>query len=158
EAYEVAQETGDRNRVALVLTNLGETYNRLREADKAITVLKQAEELADELGDKLRLAEAVRGLGKAYVSQGELPRARACMARGVHVCGDIQAKVQLGVAPGGLGEVTAAESPTAEALAAAREHVRQSIVIFEQIGNEVELARSCRTYAELLRSAGAKST
>jgi tetratricopeptide (TPR) repeat protein len=152
EAYEVAKETGDRNRIALVLTNLGETYNRLGDPVKAIHYLKQAEEIADELGDKLGLAEAVRGLGKAYLAQREYTRARECTTRAVEIFREIQSKVQLGVALRSLGEVMAAGSAGGEGLLTARAHLLQSIWIFEEIGNDVELARSCRVYAALLRA------
>ncbi|MDF2692433.1 MAG: Adenylate cyclase [Labilithrix sp.] len=152
EAYEVAKETGDRNRIALVLTNLGETYNRLGDPAKAIHYLKQAEEIADELGDKMGLAEAVRGLGKAYLAQREYTKARECTARAVDIFRAIQSKVQLGVALRSLGEVMAAGSAGGEGLLTARAHLLQSIWIFEEIGNDVELARSCRVYAALLRA------
>jgi tetratricopeptide (TPR) repeat protein len=152
EAYEVAKETGDRNRIALVLTNLGETYNRLGDPTKAIHYLKQAEDIADELGDKLGLAEAVRGLGKAYLAQREYTRARECTARAVEIFREVHSKVQLGVALRSLGEVMAAGSAGGEGLLTARAHLLQSIWIFEEIGNDVELARSCRVYAALLRA------
>ena len=151
EAHEIAKETGDRNRLALVLTNLGETYNRLGDPAKAIHHLKQAEEIADELGDKMGLAEAVRGLGKAYLAQREYTRARECTARAVEIFREVQSKVQLGVALRSLGEVMAAGSAGGEDLLTARAHLLQSIWIFEEIGNDVELARSCRVYANLLR-------
>lgn len=152
EAYEVAKETGVRNRISLVLTNLGETYNRLGDPTKAIHYLKQAEEIADELGDKMGLAEAVRGLGKAYLAQREYTKARECTARAVDIFREIQSKVQLGVALRSLGEVMAAGSAGGEGLLTARAHLLQSIWIFEEIGNDVELARSCRVYAALLRA------
>jgi predicted ATPase len=152
EAYEVAKETGDRNRIALVLTNLGETYNRLGDPAKAIHYLKQAEEIADELGDKMGLAEAVRGLGKADLAQREYTKARECTARAVDIFREIQSKVQLGVALRSLGEVMAAGSAGGETMLQARAHLLQSIFIFEEIGNDVELARSCRVYAALLRA------
>ena len=154
EAYEVAKETGDRNRIALVLTNLGETHNRLGDAPKAIQFLKEAEQLADELGDKMGLAEAVRGLGKAYLARREYTKARECTARAVELFTEVQSKVQLGIALRSLGEVTAAGSARGgEELKAARGHLLRSIAIFEDIGNEVELARSCRSYAETLKQA-----
>lgn len=153
EAHEVARETGDRHRLSLVLTNLGETYNRLGDAAKAIQHLKQAEEIADELGDKLGLAEAVRGLGKAYLAQREYTRARECTARAVELFRAVQSKVQLGVALRSLGEVMAAGSAGGDDLLTARAHLLQSIWIFEEIGNDVELARSCKVYANLLRLA-----
>jgi tetratricopeptide (TPR) repeat protein len=152
EAYEVAKETGDRNRLALVLTNLGETHNRLGDSKQAIAFLKQAEELADELGDKLGLAEAVRGLGKAYLAQREFVKARECTARAVDLFGEIQSRVQLGVALRSLGEVTAAASAGGRGITDAGDHLKKSIAIFEEIGNEIELARSFRSYAEILRS------
>ena len=135
-------------------TNLGETHNRLGDAAKAIEYLKQAEELADELGDKLGLAEALRGLGKAYLARREYTKARECTARAVELFTEVQSKVQLGVALRSLGEVVAAGSARGgEELKAARGHLLRSIAIFEEIGNEVELARSCRSYAETLKLA-----
>jgi len=151
EAFEVAKETGDRNRIALVLTNLGETLNRLGDAEQAIYYLKQAEELADELGDKMGLAEAVRGLGKAYLTRREYTKARECTARAVSIFTEIQSKVQVGVALRSLGEVTAAGSAGGEGLKSARGYFLKSITIFEEIGNDVELGRSCRSYADMLR-------
>lgn len=152
EAYEVARETGDRNRIALVLTNVGETMNRLGEPEKAVQYLKQAEEISDELGDKMGLAEAARGLGKAYLAQRDFTKARECTARAVEIFREVQSKVQLGVALRSLAEVMAAGAAGGEGLLTARAHVLQSIWIFEEIGNDVELARSCRTYSGILRA------
>jgi tetratricopeptide (TPR) repeat protein len=151
EAYDIAKETGDRNRIALILTNVGETHNRLGDVPRAITYLKQAEELADELGDKLGLAEALRGLGKAYLAQREFAKAKDCTSRAVDLFREVQSKVQVGVALRSLGEVGAASASGGDALMQARGHLLQSISIFEEIGNEIELARSCRAYAQLLQ-------
>jgi tetratricopeptide (TPR) repeat protein len=151
EAHDVAKETGDRNRIALILTNLGETYNRLGDSVKAIALLKQSEDLADELGDRLGLAEAVRGLGKAYLARREYTKARECTQRAVELFAETESKVQLGVALRSLGEVTSAASAGGAGIDEATAHLKRSIAIFEEVGNEVELARSCRAYAELLR-------
>ncbi len=151
EAHEVAKETGDRNRIALVLTNLGETLNRLGDSAQAIQYLKQAEELGDELGDKLCLAEAVRGLGKAYLARREYTKARECTQRAVEIFREVESRVQLGVALRSLGEVSAAGSAGGEGIKLARDYLGQSIEIFKQAGNDVELARSYRAMAELLR-------
>ncbi|MFO0677961.1 MAG: tetratricopeptide repeat protein [Polyangiaceae bacterium] len=150
QAYDVAKETGDRNRIAVILTNLGETHNRLGDPPMAVKVLKQAEELADELGDKLGLAEAVRGLGKAYLAQREWTKARECAARAVELFSEIESKVQLGVALRSLGEVTAAGAAGGQDAEDAKRVLKESIAIFESVGNEVELARSCRAYADML--------
>ena len=158
EAYEVAKETGDRNRIALILTNLGETHNRLGASEKAIGLLKQAEDIADELGDRLGLAEAVRGLGKAYLARREYTKARECTQRAVDLFGETESKVQLGVALRSLGEVSSAASSGGAGWREAAEHLRRSIAIFEEVGNEVELARSCRACAELLRQSPEHAT
>jgi tetratricopeptide (TPR) repeat protein len=151
EAYEMAKETGDRNRIALILTNVGETHNRLGDVPRAIAYLKQAEELANELGDKLGLAEALRGLGKAYLSQREFIKARDCTSHAVDLFREVQSKVQVGVALRSLGEVAAAAAASGDNMIHARGHLLQSISIFEEIGNEIELSRSCRAYAQLLQ-------
>ncbi len=151
EAYEVAKETGDRNRMALILTNLGETHNRLGDPAKAVAMLKQAESVADELGDKLGLAEAARGLGKAFLAQREYTKARECTQRAVDLFAETGSRVQLAVALRSLGEVTMAASAGGAGIKDAEAQLKRSIAIFEEIGNDVELARSARAYAELLR-------
>jgi tetratricopeptide (TPR) repeat protein len=158
QAYDVARETGDRNRIALILTNLGEVHNRLGDAQKAIVLLKQAEDLADGLGDKLGLAEAVRALGKAYLSRQEYARARESTQRAVDLFRETQSRVQLGVALRSLGEVTAAAVPGAAGLKDAEAHLKASIAVLEEVGNQVELARSWRAYSEFLRTLPEHST
>jgi hypothetical protein len=70
----------------------------------------------------------------------------------VEIFREMQSKVQLGVGLRALGEVMAAGSAGGETMLTARAHLLQSIWIFEEIGNDVELARSCRVYADLLRA------
>ena len=76
---------------------------------------------------------------------------RECTQRAVDLFKETESRVQLGVALRSLGEVTAAGSAGGAGHREATEHLKQSIAIFEEVGNEVELARSCRAYAELLR-------
>ncbi len=151
EAYDVAKETGDRNRIAVILTNVGETYSRLGDSEKAVVHLKQAEAIAEELGDALGLAEVARGLGKAYLAQRELTKARESARRAVDILTEIQSSVQLGIALRSLGEVTAAASAGGPSMVEAEEHLSRSVAIFEDIGNEVELARSLRAFVDLVR-------
>lgn len=155
QAIDMARETGDRNRVALILTNLGEVYNRLGDGQKAIALLTQAEDLADGLGDKLGLAEAERALGKAHLARGELAKARACTERAVELYRETESRVALGVALRSLAEV---EVASAAELPVARDHLKQSIAVLEKVGNQVELARSWRSYADLLRRMPEHST
>jgi len=152
EAYEVAKGTADRNRIALVLTNLGKVLNRVGEAEKAIYYLKQAEELADELRDKIGLAEAVRGLGRAYLARREYTKARECMLRAVEIFTEIQNKSEVGIALRALAEVSAEGSAGGEWQTNARAYWTSRSRFSRRSANDVELARSCRAYADLLRS------
>ena len=151
EALEVAQQIGDRNKIALVLTNIGTTYYRSGEPEKAIGVLVRAEGLCDELGDRLKLAETLRALGKAYLMQGDLAKARDCIGRAVDLFASVRSKVHLAAALRTLGEITAAGGWGHAHTTSAREYFDRAVAIFEQSGNEVELARTFKTYARFLR-------
>jgi len=151
EALEVAQQIGDRNKIALVLTNIGTTYYRSGEPEKAINVLVRAENLCDDLGDRLKLAETLRALGKAYLMQGDLAKARDCIGRAVDLFASVRSKVHLASALRTLGEITAAGGWGSAHTTSAREYFDRAVAIFEQSGNEVELARTFKTYARFLR-------
>lgn len=150
EALEVARQVGDQNRTALILTNIGETHYRSGDPDQAVRVLQQAEELCDELGDKLGLAEARRGLGKAYLLRGDLVKARDSISRAVDLFASVRSKVHLGVALRTLGEITAAGGWGSAHTRSARAYFERSVSIFEETGNEVELARTYKAFARFL--------
>jgi tetratricopeptide (TPR) repeat protein len=150
DALAVAQQIGDRNRTALVLTNIGETHYRSGNPDRAIDVLRGAEELCDELGDRLGLAEALRGLGKAYLLQGDLPKARDCISRAVDLFAAVRSNVHLGIALRTLGEITAAGGWGKAHTKSARGYFIRAVSIFEQNGNEVELARTYKVFSRFL--------
>jgi tetratricopeptide (TPR) repeat protein len=152
EAFEVAKQIGDRNRTALLLTNMGECQYRSGRPSRAIELLKEAEGLCDELGDKLGLAEALRGLGKAYLLQNDLTKAREHIGRAVDLFAALRSKVHLGIALRTLGEITAAGGWGAAHTKSAREYFARSVGIFEQTGNEVELARTFKVFARFLRT------
>lgn len=151
EALDVAQQIGDRNKIALVLTNIGTTYYRSGEPEKAISVLMRAEGLCDELGDRLKLAETLRALGKAYLMQSDLDKARECIGRAVDLFASVRSKVHLAAALRTLGEITAAGGWGTAHTTSAREYFDRAVAIFEQSGNEVELARTFKTYARFLQ-------
>lgn len=150
EALEVAEQIGDRNRTALVLTNLGEVQYRSGDPDAAVATLGRAEALCDELGDKLGLAEVLRGLGKAHLLRGDLVKARDAIGRAVDLFASVRSKVHLGAALRTLGEITAAGGWGSAHTKSAREYFARSVAIFEQTGNDVELARTFKVFARFL--------
>jgi tetratricopeptide (TPR) repeat protein len=157
EALSVARQIGDRNRTALTLTNIGEVHYRSGKPAEAIEVLRQAEELCDELGDKLGLAEALRGLGKAYMRNHELAKARDAIRRAVDIFASVRSKVHLGMALRTLGEITAAGGWGPTHTRSAREYFARAVAIFQQTGNDVELARTFKVFSRFLLDGDAKT-
>jgi tetratricopeptide (TPR) repeat protein len=147
EAQDVATDIGERNRIAVVLTNTGAAHLRLGDAERAILVLTRAEELCDELGDKLHLAEAKRGLAKAHLAKGELKKARESIKRSVDLFGQVRSKPHLAMALRTLGEVTGAGAWGDGHEVKAVDYFLRSIAICQEIGNELEVAKSYRAFS-----------
>ena len=113
--------------------------------------LQQAEELCDELGDKLGLAEALRGAGQGVPAAGRSGARRASASGAPSICSRrCGARSTSAIALRTLGEITAAGGWGAAHTKSAREYFARSVAIFEQTGNEVELARTFKVYARFL--------
>jgi tetratricopeptide (TPR) repeat protein len=148
KAHDVAREVGERNWIAVVLTNLGEATYRLGNSDEAIRILTEAESLCDELGDKLHLAEAKRALAEAYLIRGDLRKARARIKHAVDLFGQIRSKSHLATALRTLGEITAAGAWGAAHEGKAVDYFMRSIALCKEIGNEIEIAKSYRSFSD----------
>lgn len=149
EALQIAREIGDRHKLTMILTNIGESQYRLGDA-RAVDTLLDAEHHAEEIGDRMLLAEAVRGLGKAWMMRGDLAKAREATTRALQLFELVRSKVQIGIALRTLGEVTAAGGWGKDHVAKARGYFLRASALFQEIGNEVELARTSRSYADFL--------
>ena len=147
EAYERSKEIGENNRIAIVLTNIGQSHHRLGNVAEAIAFLKQAEELCDGLGDKLQLGEAKKSLANAYLAQGELRQAREAIKHAVDLFGTVRSKAHLAGALRTLGEVTAAGAWGDSHEPRALDYFKRSITLFGEIGNELEVAKSCLAFS-----------
>jgi tetratricopeptide (TPR) repeat protein len=152
EAHTVAREIGEQNRIAVVLTHIGETHYRLGNAAEAVRILTQAEELCDEMGDSLHLAEAKRGLAKAYLLQSELRKARDAIKHAVDLFGQVRSKPHLAAALRTLGEITAAGAWGNAHEGKAIDYFMRSIALCKEIGNELEVAKSYRAFAGYVQS------
>jgi len=150
EALSVAREVGDRNKIALVLTNMGEVHRTTGKPNEAISALKEAVEMCEDLNDRLGIAEALRSLGMAYLQKNEISKARESISRAVDIFAAARSKVHLGAALRTLGEITAGGGWGPEHANRARDYFQRSVAIFEEIGNELELARSLKSYADFL--------
>lgn len=152
QAYDVAQEVGEQNRLAIVLTNLGEIQYRMGDRDGAISVLSQAAELCEEVGDRLHLAQAKRGLAKAYLAKNELKKARSSIKQAVELFGLVRSKAHLASGLRTLGEVTAAGAWGANHEGKAVDYFMRSIALCKEIGNEIEIAKSYRSFSDYVAS------
>ena len=151
EAYGLAVEVGERNRMAKVQTLIGETHDRLGDAEQAIKVLTEAQQLCDDLGNKLYLADAERGLAKVYLKQGDLRNAREAVKRSVDLFGQARSKPHLAAAVRTLAEVTAAGAWGEKHREKAVEYFMRSIQLCKEMGNEIEVAKSYKAFANYAR-------
>ncbi|HEY8432305.1 MAG TPA: tetratricopeptide repeat protein, partial [Sandaracinaceae bacterium] len=150
EALEYARRVGDRMREAVILTNLGESSYRQRKPEEAIAILSQAERISATLGDRILEAEILRGLAKAHLLLQDVPAAHAYVTRSVALFEKARSKPFLGVALRTLAEVEARTEPPEEARKKAESAYRRALALFEELGNEVELARTCESFADFL--------
>lgn len=152
EALEYARRVGDRMREAVILTNLGEASYRQGKPEEAITVLKEAERISETLGDRILEAEILRGLAKAHMLLKDITTARGYVERSIALFEAARSKPFLGVALRTLAEIEAAGGWGGDEHRKAREAFEKALGIFDQLGNEVELARTCESYASFLEA------
>lgn len=79
-ALTLAQQTGDRARIAAVMENLGRTYLAARKPDAAVQYLTQALAMAQTDKDRRLIAAIHNDLGIAHVAQQHDPEALAAFA------------------------------------------------------------------------------
>jgi predicted ATPase len=81
ESRAIADEIGDRRRLAAALLPLGQVYGNLGQHDRARQVHAQAVGLAEELGNRRQLAAALNALAQSHRADHELAVADAMYAR-----------------------------------------------------------------------------
>ena len=151
KALSVAREVGDRVRVSVVLTCLGSSAYRAGDAEAALSLLQEAESLAATLGDRMQEADTLRSLAKARALIGDLAGAHRDISRAIDIFEHAQGGAPLGVALRTLGEI-AARGPwegRPDALSAGVVFER-SMHLLQELGNDMELARTCLAFADTL--------
>jgi tetratricopeptide (TPR) repeat protein len=149
EALEYARRVGDRMREAVILTNLGESSYRQGKPADAIRVLSEAERISATLGDRILEAEILRGLAKAHLARGDLVSARGYVSRSVALFEQARSKPFLGVALRTLAEVESSSRDDGSERRA-EDAYRQSLALFDELGNEIELAKTCDSFSSFL--------
>lgn len=150
EALSNARQVGDRMREAVILTNLGENHYRRGAPAKAIAELQKAEEVSGGLGDRILEGEILRGLAKAHMLIHDHSKAREYVSSSILLFEQARAKSFLATALRTRGEIAVSAGWGGEEHEKARAAFGKSIQIFEDLGNEIELASSLEAYAGLL--------
>lgn len=150
EALEVARSSGERVRQAVVLTCLGSAAYRAGDAAESVRLLEEAEGIAATVGDRMQEADTLRSLAKARAHIGDLAGAHADVSRAIELFERAGSNPQLGVALRTLGEIAAAGDWEGKPALDPAELFERSSGIFQEIGNDPELARSYHAYADYL--------
>jgi tetratricopeptide (TPR) repeat protein len=150
QALDIAREIGDRRRQAVLLLNIGEGQYRLRNSDEALRILTEVEQLCVELNDRILIAEARRGLGKAHFLQGSITRALASLQSALEIFEQVRSKVHVAIAKRSLAEVLSAHGTESVEGRRAEVLFREALQSFKDLGAELELARTARTFADHL--------
>jgi tetratricopeptide (TPR) repeat protein len=151
EALGIAREVGDRRREALLLVNIGEAQYRLHKPSEAVRLLLEAERICEETEDRILLAEVWRGLGKAHLLMGDTNTARVYLEKSVTQFEMVRSKVNAAIARRSLAECLSTSGRFTEDGAAAEDMFRESLAVFESVHNEVEWARTAKTFAAFLK-------
>lgn len=150
DALEIAREIGDRRRQAVLLLNVGEAHYHLRNAAESLRILTEVEALCVSLGDKLLLSEANRGLGKANFLNGDIKKALAHLETALELAEQLRSRVHIGVARRSLAEVLSVYGVETSEGQRASTLLGQALEVFEDLGAEIEVARTAKIFAEHL--------
>lgn len=150
QAFDIAQEIGDRRRQAVLLLNIGEGQYRLRNSDEALRILTEVEQLCVELNDRILIAESRRGLGKAHFLQGNITRALGCLQSALEIFEQVKSRVHVAIARRTIAEVLSAHGADSDEGRRAEMMFREALQSFQELGAEIELARTARTLADHL--------
>ena len=142
-ALSIAEEIGDCRMQSFLLNNLGEALTTIGDRRNAERYLLDCEALAQEREDRRVLAEVYRNLGKLMMRHDELIEAREYLDRSLNTARTMGSKEAVGLALRALGELSSRTLFDDDGTTNDGERFfHQSREIFEQIGNEVELART----------------
>lgn len=154
EGLDEAKKIDDKLRQTYLLTNIGVALYHMERFSDAVETLEQASRLAGELGDRLLIGETARALGKTHALMGDHQKAREYLDRAIETFTKLRSKVQIGIALRTLAEVILAGGWSEEDERRAEDIYLRSVNTFEEIGNDLELARSLKSYSNLLNKQG----
>ena len=147
QAYGKACEIGDRLGQAHLLANMGDAMTKKGDAREAAKHLGEAAELAQSLGDRLLLSECARSLGETYLLLGDSQAAREQCRLALELAEKVRSRPHAGAALRALARVTS-QSGAEEARDDGQVLYERAVAELVEVGNELELARCYREYAD----------
>ena len=154
EGLEEAKRIDDRLRQTYLLTNIGVAQYQMGKYEDAIKTLKKANVFSVELGDRLLIGETERAMGKTFMLMGEHQQARQHLMTAVETFEKLRSKVQVAIALRSLAEETSEGGWGDEDDRKAEDIFKRVIMIFEDVGNELEMARTLKSYGRMLAKQG----
>lgn len=154
EALVEARRIDDRLRQAYLLTNIGVSEYQIRRYADAIKTLGEAQEIAIQLGDHLLQGETARAIGKTRMLMGDYAGAREALKVALGHFEAMRSKVLVSIALRTLAEITFAGGWGEEEERNADLLFKRSLAICEEIGDNLERAKTLRSYAEMLAKQG----
>lgn len=154
EALAEARRINDRLHQAYLLTNIGVAEYRLRRYADAVKTLTEASEIAGQIGDHTVMGETARALGKTHMLMGDMAGARTHLREALAHFEALKSKVLIAVGLRTLAEVTFAGGWGDEEEQHARTLFLRSIALSEEVGDNLQLAKTCKSFAEMLAKQG----
>ncbi len=146
----IKQEIGDRWGEAASLNNLGDVLRELGNYPESERTFLQGEELAKEIRAKEFGAHILAGLGALYLQQDRLQLAEERILQLRDLAGALNSRDLQGMAQCRLGRLHVKRGEGE----AARAAFQESIAIFKDTRNEMELGKTCSFFAQGLRALG----
>lgn len=147
KSFDIKKEIGDIYGLAISCTNIGLMKYHHREHEEALRHLNEAVRICEEISASWLMPEIYRVMALVHLAQENAAAAKECARKSLACAETLPNRAYLGVGHRVLGEVLVygyGDWPAAE------EHFAESISIFEALGNEHELAKSCHAYGVAL--------
>lgn len=165
EGLSIATECGDRELAGMLQNDIGECKLAMEQVEEAERLFGSAHETALEIGDKRTLADVLRNKASLARIRGHFERALSLVGEALRVAESIGGKRLVGNILRTQGEIladtlrTSTEKhgsgfvvPNADKLAS--KSYQRSMAYFEEMGDNLGLAKSMRGYGAFLMERG----
>ena len=154
EAMRIADNIGDKSARIEVLRRTGECHLVMGRERDAIAEFESAQALATELGDRVALASCAQRLAEASLHVGDVPGADEHSQRALAISEAVGSRVHVATAHRARAETIAMADKTEEGQQRALAHYRKAVDVLVSMNNELELARTYRSFAGFHERAG----